>query len=99
MHKNHARASGNNASIITKQLMYVSSCNIGFVRTRFRSRCKNRPLGLRPRGLFLHLDRKLVRTNPMLHAEPYINYYMLVCVYTPPPVGNNYKALRAPLTK
>ena len=76
MHKNHARASGTSASIITKQLMYVSSCNIGFVRTRFRSRCKNRPLGLRPRGLFLHLDRKLVRTNPMLHAEPYINYYL-----------------------
>ena len=37
---------------------------------------KNRPLGLTPCGLFLALDRKLVCTNPMLHAEPYINYYM-----------------------
>ena len=24
---------------------------------------------------FYQLDQKLVRTNPMLHAEPYINYY------------------------
>ena len=26
---------------------------------------------------FFQLDQKLVRTNPMLHAEPYINYYLL----------------------
>ena len=39
----------------------------------------NRPLGLCPRGIFLQLDRKLVCTNPMLHAEPYINYYVYKC--------------------
>ena len=26
---------------------------------------------------FCQLDRKLMRTNPMLHTEPYINYYLL----------------------
>ena len=38
---------------------------------------KNRALG--PSALVLYfwpLDRKLVRTNPMLHSEPYINYYL-----------------------
>ena len=33
-------------------------------------------------GLFLALDRKLVRTNPMLHAEPYINYYVYTITMT-----------------
>ena len=30
-------------------------------------------------GLVLQLDRKLVRTNPMLHPEPYINCFVIAC--------------------
>ena len=43
-----------------------SSCNIGFVCTCFQSHCTHEPP-----------DQKLMCTNPMLHAEPYITYYLL----------------------
>ena len=37
---------------------------------------KNRTRGRRPSSLFYQLDRKLMPTNPMLHAELYISYYI-----------------------
>ena len=68
--------------VITKQLMYGSSCNIGYFSTLASGLVdKNRARGQTwPSASivfhFCQLDQKLVYKNPMLHAEPYINYYL-----------------------
>ena len=64
--------------VITKQLMYGSAC-ITLDFSASTSGLVDKKLEHSAFSLvfyFYQFDWKLVQTNPMLHAEPYISYYL-----------------------
>ena len=58
------------ASGLVDKIDYSASCSVYINSTR--SSC----IQIQCYTQSHQLDRKLVRTNPMLHTEPYINYYI-----------------------